>query len=120
MSLSKDERFKILLDRLEALPAAASLTEALDQISNVLNEVENEFTSIPFNPAAWKSDGRMYPPQVDSLRHTSSPNVKRFRTRAHHVFISVDGAIRIVAVRNRESVFSKYGANGAFISEAMI
>ena len=58
---AKAERFAEFLRRLRAAPAASSFTEAFRQLGDILNAVEDELTSIPYDPANWQNDGRMYP-----------------------------------------------------------
>ena len=64
---TKAERFREFLRRLEIAALASTFDEAYQQLSDVLNAVEDEMTSIPFGPANWQNDGRMYPPQLDNL-----------------------------------------------------
>ena len=68
MDATRAERLAEFLRRLSAAPAASSFDEAYRQLGDILNAVEDEMTSIPFDPANWQNDGRMYPPQMDSLR----------------------------------------------------
>ena len=75
-------------------------------------------TSIPFNPDAWQTDGRMYPPQSDSLREVEGhPKVKRFRSRAHHTFLGENGAIEIQTAPGAETLFTKLGVDGKGVWE---
>ena len=48
--MDKKARTDLFLARLHAAPACESAEAALEQVGHVLNGVENEFTSIPFNP----------------------------------------------------------------------
>jgi hypothetical protein len=113
---TKAERFAEFLRRLGAAPAAADADEAFRQLGDILNAVEDEMTSIPFDPAHWQTDGRMYPPQPDSLRASppGRPDVKRFRTRGHNVLIGDNGAIEIRDLSGRVHL-SKTGADGRAI-----
>lgn len=93
MNPSKDARFQEYLRRLYEAPPVASGDEALRLIGDTHNAVENEMTDIPFDPARWQTDGRMYPPQADSLRDVPDrSDVKRFRSRGHNTFIRDNGA----------------------------
>lgn len=114
---NKEERFAEFLSRLSAIPPASTRPEAFGQIASILNRVEDELSGVPFDPTGWKDDGRMYPPQEDSVRETSQPTVKRFRTRAHNVFLGENGAIRIEVVVSQEIVFTKAGADGRNIPD---
>lgn len=110
---TKEERFAEFLRRLGAAPPAGSLEEAYDQIGTILNEVEDEMTSIPFNPALWQTDGRMYPPQTDSVREVPGhPKVRRFRSRGHNTFLGENGAIEIQTAGSGQVLFTKPGVDG--------
>lgn len=115
---SKRERFAEFLRRLASAPPAATSLEAFQQLASVLNEVEDELTSIPFNPDTWQTDGRMYPPQQDSIRVIDGhPNVKRFRSRSHNTFFGDNGAIEIRAVTGETVIFTKPGADARGVWE---
>ncbi len=69
-------------------------------------------TSIPFDPAIWQNDGRMYPPLWDSLWSVSGRNdVKRFPSKAHNTLIGDNGAIEIRDLSGR-TILAKPGADG--------
>ncbi len=112
---TKAERFAELLRRLRHAPAAADFDEAYRQIGDILNAVEDEMTSIPYDPANWQDDGRMYPPQMDSVRPVPGrDDVKRFRSKAHNTWIGANGAngaIEILSLSG-QVLLSKPGADG--------
>ena len=109
---TKSERFAEFLRRLGTAPAASDCDEAYRQLGDILNAVEDEMTTIPFDLANWQNDGRMYPPQMDSLRAvTGCRDVKRFRSRSHNTLIAINGAIEIRDLSGR-AIFSKPGADG--------
>ena len=114
--LSKHERLKIFTDRLNAAECVSNDSDALELLSSILNVVEDEFTSIPYSPEEWDSDGRMYPPQKDSKR-TVSDEISRYRNRNHNTFISSTGAIKIVSIRSKEVLIDKPGKNGKRIGD---
>jgi hypothetical protein len=109
---TKAERFAEFLRRLGAAPAASDFDEAYRQLCDILNAVEDEMTTIPFDPANWQNDSRMYPPQMDSLRAVPGrSDVRRFRSRSHNTLIAINGAIAIRDLSGR-AIFSKPGADG--------
>jgi hypothetical protein len=109
---TKAERFAEFLRRLGAAPTASAFDEAYRQLSDILNAVEDELTTIPFDPANWQNDGRMYAPQMDSLRAVPGrSDVRRFRSRSHNTLIAINGAIEIRDLSGRP-IFSKAGADG--------
>lgn len=111
-ALSKTQRLEKIVDRLLKAPQAATDTEALQQLADVITSVEDQFTSIPNNPTRWQNDGRLYPPQADSRREVShTPSVKRYRSRGHNTFIGINGAIEIQAISGHV-LLSKSGRNG--------
>jgi hypothetical protein len=96
--------------RLNQAALAGSVAEALALISNILNDVEDEMTGIPYAPEKWQEDGRMYPPQADSIHPAADrPGFIRLRSRAHNTFIGEDGAIEIFDLEGNV-VVSKPGA----------
>jgi hypothetical protein len=109
---TKAERFAEFLRRLSAAPPASGFDEAFQQLADILNAVEDEMTSIPFDPANWQNDGRMYPPQMDSLRSVQGrSDVRRFRSKAHNTLIGDNGAIEIRDLSSRP-ILTKPGADG--------
>jgi hypothetical protein len=107
-----DEFFRRLL----AAPAASKGTEVRKQLEDVLTQVEDELSGIPFDPnfrEQKKPDGRMYPPQDDRGRpEPGHADVRRYRTTGHQVFIRENGAILIREVASRTVVLNKPGKDG--------
>jgi len=113
----REERLAEFLRRLATAPRAASFGEALQQMSDILNAVEDEMTDIPYDPDAWQADGRLYPPRVDSVREIPGhPGVRRLRSRGHNTFISENGAVEIAdaaaGAPPQDPIFTKPGADG--------
>ncbi|MEE8517781.1 MAG: hypothetical protein V3S98_01490 [Dehalococcoidia bacterium] len=112
MDLSKEARLHEFYSRLRDAPASGTRDEAFRLLEEMLNEVEDELTAIPFDPTNWQNDGRLYPPQKDSMRDVQDhPTVKRFRTRGHNSFIGANGAIEIQRVGGAVE-FTKVGRDG--------
>jgi hypothetical protein len=116
---SKQERFTEFIRRLGEATPASSAPEALAQLSQILNEVEDLLTEIPYNPHTWMSDGRMYPPQIDNKRSTAHPEVDRYRSRSHNTFIGHHGAIQIVSLPQNVIILDKPGMNGMKVSDLL-
>ena len=72
---SKTERLREFYRRLASAPSAPDGESAFKLLEDTLNEVEDEWIDIPFNPDHWQSDGRLYPPQRDSVRSKRGPAV---------------------------------------------
>ena len=110
------ERFEVFRKRLESAAPAASAAEALALLSNTLNAVEDDMTSIPYNATLPMDDGRMYPPQEDNA-HTEGefPGVARYRNARHNTRIDWYGGIRIDEVRGK-CVLNKPGRSGQKIA----
>jgi hypothetical protein len=112
---TKAERFEEFLRRLAAAPLASSFDEAYRQVCDILNDVENDMTSIPFDPPNWMTDGRLYPPQVDNMRDLPGrSDVKQLRSRRHITLIAQNGAIEIQDSLGR-AILVKPGTDGRVI-----
>lgn len=110
---TRGQRVAEFLRRLGAAPAAKDHDEARRQVADILNAVEDDMTSIPYDPTFPLNDGRMYPPQDDSKRVVPGrPDVTRYRSRAHSTLIGDGGAIRIVELTSNAIVIDKPGADG--------
>ena len=115
MAVEKSKRLEEFVARLRAAPPAATAEEALKQLSHILNDVEDEMTSIPYNPAEWFTDGRLYPPQEDK-RHSvpGHPLVVRYRSKEDNTFIGANGSIQIQRIDKSVRV-DKAGADGRHV-----
>ncbi len=99
--------------RLSLAPPAATHDEALRLITDLLNQVEDELTSIPYDSAFPLNDSRMYPPQADSIRSVPGRvDVTRYRSKAHSTLIGTNGSIQIVAGSSGPPLFVKPGVDG--------
>jgi hypothetical protein len=117
MNATKAERFAEFLRRLSEAPSASNADEAFAQVSDILNAVEDEMTTIPFNPANWMNDGRMYPPQEDNRRaDPDRPDVRKYISKRHRLFFGDNGAIEI-QTDNKVTVFEKAGSDNGTIQE---
>lgn len=112
MGLSKGDRFQEFLSRLEKATPARSHDDAFKLLSDTLNQVEDEFTTPPYQPEHWQADGRMYPPEDDNAREVEGrSDVIRYRNRAHNTLIRGNGAIQIQDVEGKV-LFEKCGSDG--------
>ena len=91
------------------------MAEAKSLLDNTLNSVEDDLTGIAFDPSAWATDNRMYPPQEDNRRAVPGrPDVARYRSRSHNTYIGENGAIEIRSETN-DVLFRKAGADGKHV-----
>jgi hypothetical protein len=109
---TKLERLTEIFRRLALAAPAPSDTDALDLIALIMNQVEDQMSGVPFDPENWRNDGRLYPPQPDSVRIiVDRPDLKRFRSKGHNTFIRSNGAIEIRTLDGYVE-FAKLGADG--------
>jgi len=109
--LKKNERLREFIKRLCETDSCGSSEEAFETLTNVLNEVEDELSNIPYSPDQWMTDGRMYPPQDDSRRSTLNSEVVRYRNKGHNTYIGSNGSIKIEAI-NGNIIIDKAGRDG--------
>ena len=115
---SRRERLEEFFRRIIAEKPCSSADEALELLTNLLNAVEDELTTIPYDPTAWARDGRMYPPQADRrVRHGTAP-VWRYRNVRTWTAIGDNGAIEISDVIGHV-LLAKAGADGLTIAEVI-
>ncbi|MBX3179207.1 MAG: hypothetical protein KF886_17775 [Candidatus Hydrogenedentes bacterium] len=113
MILTKRERFERFLEWLRVAPPADSFEGAYALVCTTLNAVEDAFSGIPYAPERWQSDGRLYPPQLDSLRPgRSNERVTCLRSRAHYLYIGDNGAIEIQTIPAGDVILQKPGVDG--------
>jgi hypothetical protein len=111
--IPKSVRMQLFLERLAALPRAATHGEARRLVDDTLNEVEDEHSGVPFNPQRWRTDGRMYPVQDDNAGDVPGhPEVTSYRSFKHETLIRENGAIEIRLIETNEVVLQKAGADG--------
>jgi hypothetical protein len=58
------------------------------------------------------SDGRIYPPELDSEKVSTVAGARRHRTRGHNVYIGLNGAIAFENLKSQEIEFLKPGSDG--------
>ena len=115
--VSRHERVAELLRRLEAAGVCGSAEQALELVVITLNDVEDALSGVAFNPDYPLDDGRMYPPREDARRAVEGrPELRRYRSRRHNIYVSDDGALRIEEVRGRTCLLDKPGRNGRKIT----
>jgi len=117
MEVPKRERLDEFFRRLLAAPAVGSADEAMQQLSNILDAVEDELSGVPNVPDNWREDGRIYPPKLDNVHPVARhPNVKRFRSLGHSTFVGINGSLEVVA-RDGSVELSKPGLDGRSVWE---
>jgi len=116
--MTKPLRFQLFLDRLGQAEAVASHDTALSLIEKILNAVEDEYSGIAFNPHAWQSDGRMYPPQEDmASAAVGYSHVTVYRSRSHRTYIAENGAFMITEVFGSRMIIQKCGVDGRHVED---
>ncbi len=105
------QRLAEFYQRLRSLPNARTPEEALRQIRETLNEVEDEFSGVPRKdppPPPNMPDGRMYPPLDDFTTRNPDGSLSA-RTRGHNIEMGKDGSIRITNRKTGGVDFEKPG-----------
>jgi hypothetical protein len=92
--LNKAQRLNLFYQRLAEAESCASFNEAYDLLHKTMNEVEDEFSTIPFDATYPMNSERMYAPLMDNAKPIDQ-NLTRFRNRFNYCFMSKNGAILI-------------------------
>ena len=117
MEVPKRVRLEEFFSRLSAAPRAGTLDEALNQLTSILDAVEDEMTGILNSPKNWRDDGRIYPPQMDSMYVVPGhPQVRRFRSLGHNTYIGMNGSMEIIGLDGTAEL-SKLGVDGRAVWE---
>ena len=118
---SKAERLAEFFRRLGAASAASSGDEAYRLLCSTLDQVEDEMSGLPNQPARWLTLDRMFPPQTDRMTLVEGCAVTRFENLRHITYIAANGAIEIRSRRRRNGAsdvhFSKAGSDGRMLIE---
>ena len=108
-SRSIRERLDELYRRLRTLPRAGTADEALRQLCDALDEVEDAWSGIPKKsppPPPSSSDGRMYCPLDDFVLPMTDGGILAL-TRGHRIEIAADGSLRIISKVTGQPEFEK-------------
>lgn len=107
--LSLHERLALVYQRLDAQPPASTAEDAYRNLANTLNEVEDEHSGIPFNPAAGLGyDGRMYPPREDYITRHHDGTLTAL-TKGQVITTHRDGTLTITSRRTGNEVYHRPG-----------
>lgn len=93
-----------------------------EQLTNTLNEVEDELTPFPYNPADLdpskrrRATDRMYPVQDDNVNDIAEhPSVKQLTSAGQQTFIGANGAIEIRSKRRADGSVAVPPMNGRLL-----
>ena len=114
--LSRKERLEIFYRQLNAALPAGNDSQAFHLLSTILNNVEDEYTLIPYAPDNWSSDGRMYPLKSDNKK-IETEDISRYRNRNHNTYIGSNGSKKIVSIKTKEAVLDKAGFDSRKVDE---
>ena len=92
------ERLTEVYRRLKAHPRASSGAEALQQLCEVLEQVEDELSGVAQqepSPSPVRFDGRMYCPEEDFVLRNPDGSLVAL-TRGHRIEIEANGSLRII------------------------
>ncbi len=109
--LTIPERLAEFFRRLQAAARATTAEEALNQVRNIMNQVEDEFSGVIRKdppPPIDQPDGRMYPPQNDFTTRKPDGSISA-RTRGHRIEIGRDGSITITNIKSGNIDLQKPG-----------
>jgi hypothetical protein len=91
------------------MPRAGSPAEALQQLCETLDDVEDAWAGILKKsppPPPSSSDGRMYCPMDDFVSYREDGSILAL-TRGHRIEIAADGGLRIISKITGQAEFEK-------------
>ncbi|HWY88455.1 MAG TPA: hypothetical protein VNX28_17215 [Gemmataceae bacterium] len=100
---------KSLYRRLAVMPRASSPDDALRQLCDTLDEVEDAWSGMPKKsppPPPSSSDGRMYGPMPDFVSRLDDGGILAV-TRGHRIEIAPDGSLKIISKLTGQTEFEK-------------
>jgi hypothetical protein len=101
------ERLDELYRRLRSIPRADSPDEALRQLCDTLDEIEDDWSGVTKNRRRRPdSDGRMYCPMEDFISRGDDGSILAL-TRGHRIEIAPDGSLRIISKITGQAEFEK-------------
>ena len=119
-SVTKGERLLVYFTRMSNSQPATSHDEAM-LLLEMLNEIENELSEIPYDPDEPGTDGRMYPPNaMFRYKLWERSGVQCYRQAGHATFVADNGAIEIckrVGIILGQIIFEKPGRNDRKVSD---
>ncbi len=113
--MDKKERLQKIFEIMASLPCASSAEEAYELLSDTINGFEDKHSGVPYNPDSWREDGRIYPPQPDSMKFYQGTNIRIYRSKAHRTWVAPNGAIEIRDLSD-QICFSKAGSDGRTVN----
>ena len=103
------DRLDELYRRLLLLPRAGTADQAMRQLCDTLDAVEDEWSGVAKKsppPPPSSSDGRMYCPMPDFVSQGDDGSILAL-TRGHRIEIAADGFLRIIDKRTGQTEFEK-------------
>lgn len=118
MGLTKGQRLALYWVALEAAPAASDGDQALQILNEIMKDIEDRESGVPYNSTEPGNDGRMYGPSVRFKRDVPGRlDVIRYAQVQHDTFIRSNGAIKIVERKSGDAKLNKPGADGRSIDD---
>ncbi len=113
MERPKRERLAELVRRLEAAPRSRDAGAALELITTVLEQVEDELTDIPNDPSTPRADERIWPP-IDKYHFEipGRPDLDGYRQRGHETIVRANGAFLVRTRLGSNVILDKPGHDG--------
>lgn len=93
--MDRSQRFALFLAELKTAPPAQDRAAARALVAETMNRIEDAHSGVPFDPAQWMNDGRLYPPHDDYEQASPVVDAALFHSLGHRIWFGDNGAIRI-------------------------
>lgn len=108
---TKSERINLFFNELGNVEPASSIEEAISQVEQVLDEVEDKYSGLPYDRSNWGKGERMYlPPLSVAGAWKITEEFKRANLSGNYFYIHTDGSMACADWNSAVIKWAKAGA----------
>jgi hypothetical protein len=109
--MEKSERIKLLFTTLNTTTPVFTIPDAIDMVETVLNQIENQYSGLPYNILNWGKGERMYvPPTNLAIAWKIGDDFRRANLSGNYFYFHSDGSM---ACANWNTAIVKWAKAGS-------